>query len=185
MSQAADDHTLMCDLAGGDQRALSSLVSRHSATVRAVARRFTGNDADADEVAQDVFFKVWTNAGHFDPAKAQFTTWLYRITANHCFDLLRRRKRWAWVGLDAAPETPDTAPRADTLLDDRETLAAVRRDILDLPERQRMALLLVVTAGRSAQDVAEVLGIGRPAAEQLIVRARQTLRQRQRERTES
>jgi RNA polymerase sigma-70 factor (ECF subfamily) len=160
-------------------------VARHVAGVKAVALRFTGNRADADDVAQDVFLKVWTHAASFAPEKASFTTWLYRIAANRCFDLLRSRRRWSWLGLDAIPETPSSEPRADDAMADREMLNAVRADILALPERQRMALLLVVTAERTAQDVADVLGLSRGAAEQLIVRARQTLRQRQKERAAS
>lgn len=182
MSSAIDDHDLVRDVARGDQKALGHLVTRHAANVRAVAKRFIGNDADADDVAQDVFLKVWAHAKRFDPSKASFATWLYRITTNRCFDTLRRRRRWAWIGLDAATDRTTGVLPADEALGQREAVRAVRDDILGLPERQRMALLLVVTAERSAQDVADVLGITRGAAEQLIVRARQTLRERQRER---
>jgi RNA polymerase sigma-70 factor (ECF subfamily) len=182
MLSARDDLDLVRDVARGDQSAFAQLVGRHVAAVRSVALRFTGSTADADDVAQDVFLKVWTHASGFDPEKASFTTWLHRIAANRCFDLLRSRRRWGWLGLDAAQERAATHPRADDALAECETLDAVRADILSLPERQRMALLLVVTADRSAQDVADVLGVSRGAAEQLIVRARQTLRDRQKER---
>lgn len=182
MLSTRDDRDLVRDVARGDQSAYAQLVGRHVAAVRAVALRFTGSGADADDIAQEVFLKVWSHAAHFDPEKANFTTWLHRIAANRCFDLLRSRRRWGWLGLDAAEEHAAPYPRADDALVERETLDAVRADILSLPERQRMALLLVVTADRTAQDVADVLGINRGAAEQLIVRARQTLRDRQKER---
>ena len=182
MPPGPDDRDLAHDVARGDQGALAQLVARHAAGVKAVALRFTGSAADADDIVQEVFLKVWTHAGRYDPEKASFATWLFRIATNRCFDLLRGRRRWSWLGLDAADAQISTEPAADATLDGRQSLEAVRRDILALPERQRMALLLVVTTERTAQDVADVLGIGRGAAEQLIVRARQTLRQRQRER---
>jgi len=182
-SPPADDETLICDVAARDERAFARLVSRYTAIVRAIALRFTGNSADADEITQDAFLSVWNNAGHYDPARASFSTWLYRITANRCMDTLRRRRLWSWIGLDAAGDPAAPEPSAEESLGQRETLALVRQDILDLPERQRMALILVVTAERSAQDVAEILGVSRGAAEQLIVRARHALRDRQRERT--
>lgn len=183
MTSEPDDSDLVRDVAGGNQGALAQLVARHAAGVRALAFRFTGNAADAEDVAQDVFLKVWTHGKSFDAGRGSFTTWLYRVTANRCFDLVRSRRRWSWIGLDAAGEQPSAAAPADQLLDERETLAAVRKDILELPERQRMALLLVAMGERSAQNVADVLGISRGSAEQLIVRARQTLRDRQRTRT--
>lgn len=185
MPSACDDPDLVRDVAAGHQQALAQLVARHLAGVRAIALRFTGSTADADDVAQDVFLKVWTHAASFDPSKASFRTWLYRIAANRCFDLLRSRRRWSWLGFEAVPDAPSPEPGADDAMADREMLAAVRADILALPERQRMALVLVVTAERTAQDVADVLGLSRAAAEQLIVRARQTLRQRQKERAAS
>lgn len=180
-----DDDDLVRDMAAGREAALARLVARHAAGVRNVALRFLGNAADADEVVQDVFVRVWDHAGRFDPDKASFASWLYRIAANRCLDMLRRRKRWSWPGLDAAAERAAADIAADEALSQRQTLAIVRQDILDLPERQRMALVLVVVAERSAQEVAEALGITRGAAEQLIVRARQTLRDRQRERARS
>jgi RNA polymerase sigma-70 factor (ECF subfamily) len=182
MSRLPNDSDLIGDVAKGDERALARLVTRYAATVRAVARRFIGNDADADEIMQDVFLRVWTHAGDFDQAKGTFATWLYRITANRCFDALRGRRRWSWVGLDAAADQASPATAADDALGHRQDLAMVRQDILALPERQRMALILVAAADRSAQEVAEVPGVSRGAAEQLIVRARQTLRDRHRER---
>jgi len=185
MPPVRDDTDLVRDVAAGHQQAMAQLVARHVAGVKAVALRFTGSGADADDIAQDVFMKVWTHAAHFDPSKASFRTWLYRIAANRCFDLLRSRRRWSWLGLDAIPEMASPEPSADDTMAERELLRAVRTDILALPERQRMALLLVVTGDRTAQDVADVLGLNRGAAEQLIVRARHTLRQRQKERTAS
>lgn len=180
MSTASDDD-LLRQVAEGDEQALARLVTRHAPRLRAVALRFTGSGADADEIVQDVFLAVWNNARRFDAARSRFSTWVYRIAANRCLDLLRRR-RWSWLGLDAAEEEPEPTVPADRVLEDRQALAAVQRDILALPERQRLALLLVVTADFSADDVAEALRISRGAAEQLIVRARQSLRHRQRER---
>ncbi len=170
------------DLAAGDERAFNKLVAAHGARVQAIARQFLGSHADAEDVMQEVFVKAWRARASFDPRRASVATWLYRITANTCLDRLRRRKRWRWLGLEHIAEHVDDTVPGDTQLEHRQDVTAVRRDILDLPERQRLALLLVLLGERSAQEVADIMGTSRGGAEQLVVRARQTLRQRQRDR---
>lgn len=173
------------ELGSGGERAFSRLVAAHGGRVQAIARQFLGSQADAEDVMQDVFVKVWRARSGFDPSRASMATWLYRITANTCLDRLRHRKRWRWLGLEHIAEHADETVPGDERLEHHQAVAAVRRDILDLPGRQRMALLLVLLAERSAQDVADIMGISRGGAEQLVVRARQTLRERQRERDRS
>lgn len=169
-------------LAAGDQRAFSRLVSGYGARVQAIARQFLGNAADAEDAMQEVFIKVWRAGATFDPERATLSTWLYRITANVCLDRLRRQKRWRWLGMEYLAERRDETVRADEALGQRQTVIAVTQDIRALPDRQRLALLLVTIGECSAQEVANIMDISKGGAEQLIVRARQFLRQKQRER---
>ena len=177
-----DDDTLMSRAAAGDRRAFSLLVIRHAERVRAVALRFSGNAADADDVAQAAFLAAWREAPNWQSGRARFSTWLYRVAVNRCIDLARRRRVRSWLSLDVVAEPEDEAPSAADLAVQRSELAAVRRDIRALPEKQRAALLLAVQAEKSTAEIGEALDVSAGAAEQLLVRARRTLRERARER---
>jgi RNA polymerase sigma-70 factor (ECF subfamily) len=173
---ADDDDALIARAAAGDRRAFSLLVTRHAERVRALALRFTGNAADADDVAQAVFLATWRELPRWRRGEARLGTWLYRVTVNRCIDHGRRRRVRGWLGLDAVPEPASTAAGADEVALQRSELAAVRRDILALPPKQRAALLLAVQAEKSTVEIGAVLGVSEGAAEQLLVRARRTLR---------
>lgn len=177
-----DDDALMSRAAAGDRRAFSLLVMRHAERVRAVALRFSGNAADADDVTQQAFLAAWRDARNWQRGRARFSTWIYRVVVNRCIDLARRRRVRSWLSLDAAAEPADEAPGAAELAVQRSELAAVRRDILALPDKQRAALLLAVQAEKNTAEIGEALGVSAGAAEQLLVRARRALRARARER---
>lgn len=169
-------------LSAGDERSFSRLVGSYGARVRGIARQFLGDGADADDAMQEVFIKVWRSGSSFDPERATLSTWLYRITANVCLDRLRQQKRWRWLGMEFLADRLDETTRADEALVQRQAIVAVTQDIRALPDRQRLALLLVTIGECSAQEVASIMDISKGGAEQLIVRARKFLRQRQRER---
>jgi RNA polymerase sigma-70 factor (ECF subfamily) len=177
-----DDDALMSRAAAGDRRAFSLLVIRHAERVRAVALRFTGNAADADDVAQATFLAAWRDLPNWQRGRAQFGTWLYRVAVNRCIDLARRRRVRSWLSLDAVAEPADERVSAADVAVHQSELAAVRRDIRALPDKQRAALLLAVQAEKSMAEIAEALGVSAGAAEQLLVRARRSLRERARER---
>lgn len=178
-NKKSDDH-LIADLAAGDHRAFSQLVARHADRLRAVALRFTGNDADAEDIVQETFWRAWRKAQSWnDDGSAQFSTWLYRALVNQCIDFDRKKRVRSWFSLsstaadrDVIDETtdPETATAA------RQNLSLVRSDILGLPTRQRVVLLLSVLDGRSNREVAEILDISIGAVEQALVRARRKLR---------
>lgn len=162
-------------MAAGDERALRRLIDRHGPKLRAVAAQFLDAGA-ADDAVQDAFIRLWRNAGRFDPTRAALSTWLYRIVVNRCIDLRRQRLRWPWSPIEDADDLPSSDISADRALDSAETLKSAAAVIARLPERQRMALLLATVGGRSADDIASLLGVSRGATEQLIARARRTVR---------
>lgn len=171
-----DDQSLMGAIAQGDERAFSALVGRRAAGVRAIAYRFTGNATDAEDIVQEVFWRVWKGAAGWSPDRAKLSTWLYRITMNCCIDWSRREKRRPKGSEAALLEMIDPAAGPDRISSARSVLKAVREALLQLPHAQRFALLLSLVAGRSAREIGAAMQISEGAAEQLLVRARRTLR---------
>ena len=174
--EALADADLLSRIAGGDRRAFAALMRRHGDKVRGLALGFGGRAGEADDIVQDVFLMLWRRPNAWQPGQAAFTTWLYRVVANRCLDRARRRRLWRWLPFADVPEPADDAPTALAALSGRDRLAAVARALRSVPERQRLALLLASQGGRSNAEIAAILGISQGAAEQLLVRARRTLR---------
>lgn len=180
-----DDDALVARVAAGDERAFSRLIARHGPRAQAVAHRFTGSASDAEDIVQDAFWRVWRAAGRWRPGGAQFSTWLHRVVVNLCVDHDRRRRIRRLLPFADAFDPPSDEVDAERLVSDRGEIAAVRRDILELPARQRAALLLAADGERSNAEVAEALGTTEKAVESMLVRARRTLRARQAAREET
>lgn len=170
---------LLGQMARGDEAALGRLIDMMGGVITGFALRFLGDRAEAEDVAQDVFLTAWNKAGDYVPARGSGRSWLFTIARNRSIDRLRRRRlRWL-VGLDGlAGEPEDDAPTpADTTIA-RSELAAAKREIEALPDRQRMALLLATVGELETPEIATIMGTGRGAVEQLLVRARRRLRER-------
>ncbi len=178
--QQDEDAALLGDIALGREPALARLIARHGRGLTAIATRYLGNHAEAEDVVQEVFFRIWSHAARFDPARARPTTWIYAIAVRLCIDRMRwlklRRIFGLGAGMDAAEEVGDQAPATDHALADRQALALTRKAITALPNRQRMAILLVAVGGLETARIAETLDITPGAVEQLLVRARRNLR---------
>lgn len=175
-SRALSDDDLLARAGQGDQRAFAVLVSRHAERAHALALRFTGSGAEADDVVQHAFWAAWKGAAGWQSGRARFSTWLHRVVVNSCIDRARRRKIRSWLPLADAPEVASNEPDAERALDSRRRLAAIRGDITKLPERQRAVLLLSVMQERSNREIADMMGMTVGAVEQALVRARRTLR---------
>jgi RNA polymerase sigma-70 factor (ECF subfamily) len=170
------DEELLARIARQDRGAFTLLMRRYGQHVRGLALGFSGHAADADDVTQDVFIMLWRKPNAWNPAGAAFSTWLYRVVANRCIDQARRRRRRNWLPFGEVPDPIDGAPDAVSALSGREHLAEVGHMIRGLPEKQRLALLLAVQGERSNAEIAAILGVSEGATEQLLVRARRTLR---------
>ncbi len=166
------DEALMARIARGDEPAFRELARRHLPSALALARRITGNAADAEDVAQDALLRVWTNAPRWQPL-ASFRTWLTRVVVNLCLD---RKRRAPWVALEAAGDIVDTAPDARARMEAGETDRRIDDAIAALPARQRAAIVLTYREGLSNADTAAMLDTSVSAIETLLVRAKQNLR---------
>ena len=167
------DEQLMVRITRNDQEAFACLLRRHLDSIHGYLTRFTGSPADADDLAQETFLRVWQKAHTFKPGRVKFTTWLHRIAHNLSVDEFRKRRAADDTELAQLPDE-----RSDQFLHhaNRETHANLTRSIGTLPEAQRCALMLCQVQGFSNQDAAVVLDVSLHALESLLARARRTLK---------
>jgi RNA polymerase sigma-70 factor (ECF subfamily) len=171
----ADAHTIKL-VARGDELAFEQLVQKYQQAIFNTIYRYIGNQDDVQDLAQEIFIKVWRNAGKFK-GRSKFSTWLYRIVVNHCINYRRKNKR-RHVSLDELTEK-GKIPRAFKVEPDweqRRKVELVRRAVDELPDRQRMALILAQFEEKSYKEIAEIMKISLSAVESLIFRARSALR---------
>src|SRR5436305_1630520 len=177
----AEDVRLMRLVSGGDTAAFEQLVERHQALVIGTVARMLGSNSDIEDVAQQVFVRVWKSATRYAPT-AKFTTWLLTITRNLVFNEARRRKRHPAISLDTQEgneslSLPDQGRRGpDETLLVKELENAIERAILSLPIRQRLALVLRRYENKSYEEIANVLNLSVPAVKSILFRARSELR---------
>jgi len=167
------DEELVLRIGAGDKRAAGELVRRHLPKMVGLARRMLGDATEAEDIAQEVFLRVWRHAAAWKPGQAKFETWMHRVAMNLCLDRLRRGGRH---GGEVSPETPDVRASATRALDDRQRRDKVRDALQLLPERQRAALVLCYYQDRTNIEAAEIIGVSVDALESLLSRARRTLK---------
>lgn len=168
-----EDQALLDRLAQSDEAAFRELVQRHIDRAFGLAVRILGGKADAEDVVQDTFLKVWTHRGEWQHGRAKFSTWLYRVVTNRCIDL-RRRPRTDDV--DAIPEPADARPDAVSTMHRHQVSTLLEDAIKRLPEQQRIALILSYHEDMSNAEIAEVMETTVSAVESLLKRGRQQLR---------
>ena len=183
-SYEASDITLMLRVRDGDLEAFETLVTRHQHSVVGTAAKMLGGAADAEDIGQQVFVRVWKHAARYQPS-AKFTTWLMTITRNLVFNELRRRRRSQQVSMDA--DEGDTirhqfvdeqaAPPSEEILDS-ELQEAIDAAIASLPETQRLAIVLRRYESMPYEEIAEVLKTSVPAVKSILFRARAELKAR-------
>jgi RNA polymerase sigma-70 factor (ECF subfamily) len=179
----AEDVRLMKLVSHGDTSAFETLVERHQSLVGGTVAHMLGSNSDVEDIAQQVFIRVWKSARRYVP-RAKFTTWLLKITRNLVFNELRRSKRHAHVPLQTDPgaeEFPlkdEKNPAPDASLLQTELQQAIEDAITQLPESQRMALILRRYEQLSYEEISEVLDLSVPAVKSVLFRARTELRAR-------
>jgi RNA polymerase sigma factor (sigma-70 family) len=173
-----EEARLMRALAAGDRHASEALVTRHLARIVAFADRMLGDGAEAEDVAQEAFTRLWQQASRWDPARARVATWLHRVASNLCIDRLRRRRT---EPLDDATGTPDGGAGPAARASATELGAHVRAALAALPERQRTAVTLCHYQGMRQDEAAHVLDVSIDALESLLARGRRAMRERLRD----
>lgn len=179
---APDDEQLMMRLQGGDDAALAALMQRWEVSVKRLIFRLVGNSADAEDLAQEAFVRVYLKR-HTYRSGAKFSSWVFAIAANQAKNRLRWWKRrptlslneWLDSGGDPGGESIALAssPPGD---DDNGRIAAVQTAVFALPLDQRTAIVLFEYEEKSMEEIAAIAGCSAKAVENRLYRARQTLR---------
>jgi RNA polymerase sigma-70 factor (ECF subfamily) len=167
------DSELLTLAAAGDQGAFARLVRRHQSRIFSLAFRFSRDRQDAEDLAQEIFLKVWKYARTFKGQSA-FGTWLYRLAVNTCLNFRQKKK----IQPEPLPLLGDFA--AATVTAGEEIMNRERQDHLSkaldaLPARQRMVLILANFEGKSYEEIAAVMEVSISAVETLLFRARHKL----------
>lgn len=179
-TRTESDEALIRRVAAGDTVAYGELVARHLDRALALAWRMTGARADAEDIAQEAFLRLWRGAGGWRAGRgAQFTTWFYRVVMNLCIDQARRRTPQP---LEAAGDIPESRPGAEDQVHAAQRARIVAEAMAALPARQKAAVALSYYQGLGNRQAAAVLEVSVKALESLLVRARRTLRRRLEER---
>jgi RNA polymerase sigma-70 factor, ECF subfamily len=165
------DEDLMSAAAGGDMNAFEQIVLRYQDMVWRVAVRFIGNAAEAQDITQMVFLKLFEAAPRYR-VSALLKTYLFRIVNTTCIDFSRKNRT---VAVDDLSDVPDGSPSVIDGMVAREKDGKVRQAIDALPVRQRAAVLLRYEAELSICEIADILNAGEKAVERLLAHAREAL----------
>ena len=183
MAPEDSDLALVRALQAGDDNALRTLMDRHGKGLFRFIFRHIPNEADAFDLTQEAFVRVYFNIRKFRPA-AKFVTWLYRIALNLCRDRSRSQAyRYSQtISAEVRPkknegQTQLVADQRDLVrqIEDREKLRALEKAISELPPSLKSPLILTALEGRSHAETGEVLGISPKAVEMKVYRARKFL----------
>jgi RNA polymerase sigma-70 factor (ECF subfamily) len=180
------DAELMVRFQRGDEAAFAMLVRSYQGRIVSLAYRYLGSAADAEDLAQEVFLRVYRARESYEPS-AKFSTWVYRITANASLNFLRGKKARRKVSGTMPGSEDDDAPsdfedeEAETpgeRMEKDELAQVLRRIVDDLPERQRMAIVLNKYEGLSYEDVASAMEMSVMAVKSLLTRARVNIKEK-------
>ncbi|MDX1971613.1 MAG: sigma-70 family RNA polymerase sigma factor [Candidatus Sumerlaeia bacterium] len=165
---------LMARVGRGDADAFEILLLEHEQWARTFAFRILGNLDEAEDVAQEVFLKLWTHASRWKPERP-LRSWLATLLSNQAMNVLRKKRPDQW---DDTREVPDDSPGLVERLHQSQTRDLMSRWIAELPARQRMVLMLFYQEEQSMKEIAGALELTEKAVESLLSRGRQTLKQR-------
>jgi RNA polymerase sigma-70 factor (ECF subfamily) len=168
------DVALMLAFCQGHEDAFVELYRRHRDRIVSYCRRMLGDEARAEEAAQDVFLKIYRARGSYEP-RSRFSTFLYRVATNHCLNLHARLDQRLTDRSARGERQHGTPADQHQELTRKQLRAELDRALGKLPERQRAALLLVHYEGLSYREACETIEVTEAAMKSLIHRARTTL----------
>jgi len=182
------DADVMLRVQAGDDSAFDYLVEKFRRPIISFMYRMAHNQAVAEELAQETFLRVYRSRQTY-AAEAKFSTWLYRIATNLAVNHARdSRNERSSVSLDEPDQetgqtidVADATPNVEQEILKRERLAAIRKHVEELPERQRMAVMMHKYQNLDYREIARVLKLSESATKSLLFRAYETLREQLKE----
>ena len=178
-----EDLALMADVARGDENAFAKIVEKHQPAVLGTVAKMTNQSPDTEDIAQQVFIRLWKSAERYQPT-AKFTTFLFTITRNLVFNATRKKSGKNESSFDALEENwgqsiedKNSASRPDKSIEQNELRQEIDRAISSLPEKQRLAVILRRYEKMPYEEIASTLEISVPAVKSQLFRARTALRE--------
>jgi RNA polymerase sigma-70 factor (ECF subfamily) len=166
------DEALMLQAGAGSHDACHELVRRYLGRIVAFAGRSLGDRTEAEDVAQEVFERLWIHAQKWHSGRASLATWLHRIALNLCLDRLARKREQSLVDV---VEPVDSKPSMTALMQQEDIGRLVNRELAALPDRQKIAITLCHYQDLRNTEAAEIMGVSIEALESLLARGRRTL----------
>ena len=162
----------------GDTQAWGDLYREYAPAIFRFCRRAMPTREDAEDATMEIFMKLRDKLSQYDPSRS-FTAWLYKVAANHCWDLLRRRRARHDKDMEDVEELPLETPEPNQLekLIEERNGDEVRKALSTLGTRARMALVMRYYSDMSYDEIADALGVRRPFVGVVLLRARHELRQ--------
>jgi RNA polymerase sigma-70 factor (ECF subfamily) len=178
------DEDLVTRILGGEEDAFSQLYDRHRQRVYSTVYRIILDVGEAQDATQEVFIKLYRSLSEWNPRKAKFTTWLYRLAANHAIDCWRGRRRRLelppsstseWEVLGERP-IGDGSPSPLGMLEGKEIVERIRRCVEDLPDLQKKVFLLRYFQDLKLEEIAEMEDCSLGTVKTSLFRATRTMR---------
>lgn len=168
-----DEADLIRRSVNGDESAFELLLEQYLPSLTNYVMRMMANTAEADDIIQETFIRLWTHGQKFNPGTAKLTTWLHNIAHNLCIDHFRKHSRL--VGESAEQyDAGATGPEQDYIR--QRQVSSIHEAMITLPERQRSAIIMCHYQGLSNKDAAAVLDVSVDALESLMARGRRKLK---------
>ncbi len=170
------DFKLIKEVIKGDESSFEELVKKYQHQVLNTIYRYIDDYNEAEDIAQDVFIKVWRKIKNFQ-GKSKFSTWLYRIVVNQCLDY-RRKKKEEVVSLDKSLDEGKVPESLTIELDfeQKRKTELLKKAIKEIPDNQRIALILSKFEAKSYQEIAQIMEISISSVASLIFRAKENLK---------
>jgi RNA polymerase sigma-70 factor (ECF subfamily) len=169
---AAPEAVLLAGCRAGDRSAFEELYRSHGDRMKSVAANVLGDRAEAEDAVQEAFVRIFRSCGTFE-GRSRFSTWIYRVVVNCCYDLLRRRR--PTVPIDESPLGGPEPLAEDVGAADPVLRRALDQGLASLPPRQRSAFVLFAVEGFSHREIADILDVSPGNSKTLVFEAKRRL----------
>lgn len=170
------DEQLIELITEGNHTAFTELVTRYTNKFYSVSYRILGNKDDAEDMVQDAFLKIWNEPDLWDKnQKTKFTTWFYRVLINQCLDYKRKK---SYRNHDEFEESKKGNRSTGKIMEQLSTSELVNRCILELPEKQQLALNLCYYENMTRAEAGEIMDLTPKGVQSLVTRAKDKLKQK-------